>query len=136
MNKDKILTNFDCERMQQLFEKYNTVDESELRLIGLLKEYINHSKHVDPRKIKSHVVTMNSRVILRNIGNGKKEEYHLVFPEESDIKKKKLSVISNLGTQIIGCTTGTVIKDSTAADQYYMIEEIIYQPEAGGHYHL
>jgi len=136
MNKDKILTRFDCERIQQLFERYKTEDESELRLIGMLKQYINRSKHVDPRKIKSHVVTMNSKVILRNIGNGKTEEYHLVFPEDSDLKKKKLSVISGLGAQILGSKTGTVIKDNTGSEQYYMIEEITYQPEASGHYHL
>lgn len=136
MNTDKILTKFDCERMQQLLDGYSAENESELKLIGLLKQYINHSKLVDSKKIKSHVVTMNSKVILRNIGTGKKEEFHLVFPDESDLKKKKLSVISGLGTQILGSSTGTVIKDTASSNQYYQIEEIVYQPEAAGHYHL
>lgn len=136
MHNDKILSKFDCERIERTFEQYNIANESEKRLIDHLKQQLQRSKHVDPRKIKSNIVTMNSKFILKNLGNGRKEEYHLVFPDDSDSKKKKISVISGIGAQVLGSTIGTVIKENSGSEQYYMIESIVYQPEAAGHYNL
>ncbi len=136
MRSDRIFSKYDCERIQQACEKYEATDESERKLIDLLRQKLNRSKTVDPRKIKSNVVTMNSKFILTNLGNGKKEEYHLVYPDDSDTKKKKISVISGIGSQILGSTIGTVVRENSGTEQYYLIESISYQPEASGHYHL
>lgn len=136
MRSDKIFSKYDCERIERAFAQYNTMDESEKNLIDLLKNQLHRSKQVEPRKIKSNVVTMNSKFVLRNIGNGAKEEYHLVFPDESDLKKKKISVLSGIGSQVLGSTIGTVIKENSGTEKYFIIESIVYQPEAAGHYNL
>lgn len=136
MQNDKVYSKFDCDRIEQAFAQYNDTTESEKKLIELLKNQLHRAKKVPPQKIKSNVVTMNSKFVLKNIGNGKKEEYHLVFPEESDPKKKKISFLSGVGSQVLGSTIGTVIKDYSGSEQYYVIESIVYQPEAAGHYNL
>jgi len=136
MRCDKIFSKYDCERIQHAFAKYDIVDEYEQKLIELLKNQLQRAKQVDPKKIKSNVVTMNSKFVLTNLGNGKKEEYHLVFPDESDANNKKISLISGIGAQVIGSSIGTVIKGNSGSEQYFMIESIIYQPEAAGHFNL
>lgn len=136
MRSDKILSKLDCERIEQTFEQYNVANDTEKKLIDLLKHNLQRSKQVDPRKIKSNIVTMNSKFILKNLGNGKKEEFHLVFPDDSDSKRKKISVISGIGAQVLGSTIGTVIKENSGTEQYYIIDSIVYQPEASGHFHL
>ncbi len=136
MRSDKIFSKFDFERIEQTFEQYNNPDESERHIIELLKQQLHHSKLVDPKKIRSNIVTMNSKFILTNLGNGIKEEYHLVYPDDSDFKKKKISVLSGIGAQLLGSTIGTVIKENSFSEKYYMIESIVYQPEAAGHYNL
>jgi regulator of nucleoside diphosphate kinase len=90
------------------------------------------SKPVDAKKIKENIVTVNSKIVLKNIGNGLREEVHIVFPDESDIQSKKLSIISGIGSQVIGNKIGAVIKENSGSEKYFMIEDIIYQPELAG----
>ena len=136
MKDNRVFSKYDCERILNLFENYNIHDESEKKLIETLKQQILKSKPVDAAKIKENIVTINSKIILRNIGNGLREEYHLVFPDDSDLKCRKISVLSGIGSQILGNKIGAVIKENSSTEKYYMIEDILYQPEAAGDLHL
>ncbi|HNX22667.1 MAG TPA: GreA/GreB family elongation factor [Spirochaetota bacterium] len=136
MKCDRVFSKHDCERILNLFENYHVSDESEKMLIETLKQQILKSKPVDAKKIKENIVTINSKIILRNIGNGLREEYHLVFPDDSDLKCRKISIFSGIGSQVLGNKVGTVIKENPNSEKYYMIEDIIYQPEASGDLHL
>jgi regulator of nucleoside diphosphate kinase len=126
MKRDRIFSKHDCEKMLNLFNSYIISDEAEKKLIETLKQQILKSKQVDPEKINRNFVTIDSRIILRNIGNGTREVYQLVFPDHSDLKTKKLSVFSGIGSQIIGSRIGTVIKENSTSEIYYMIEDIIH----------
>jgi regulator of nucleoside diphosphate kinase len=126
MKDDRVFSKPDCERILNLFDNYSIQDESEKKLIETLKQQILKSKPVDAKKMKENIVTINSRIILRNIGNGTREEYHLVCPDDSDIKCKKISVFSGIGSQVLGSKIGAVIKENSNSEKYYMIEDIIY----------
>lgn len=129
MNSERVFSKCDSERILNFFENYQIRNESEKQFIETLKQQILKSKHVDAKKINENIVTLNSKIILRNIGNGSREEYHLVFPEESDLKSKKLSIFSNIGSQVLGNKVGAVIKENSDKEKYYMIEDITYKPE-------
>jgi len=128
MKDDRIFSKFDCERLLNLFDNYNIQDESEKKLIETLKQQILKSKPVDAKKIKENIVTINSKIILRNIGNGIREEYHLVLPDDSDLKCRKISIFSGIGSQVFGSKIGAVIKENSSSEKYYMIEDITYHP--------
>jgi len=128
MKDDRIFSKYDCERILNLFDNYQIQDETEKRLIETLKQQILKSKPVDAKKIKENIVTINSKIILRNIGNGMREEFHLVFPDDSDLKSRKISVFSGIGSQVLGSKIGAVIKENSSSEKYYMIEDIIYHP--------
>ena len=136
MKDEKIFSKTDCEKILNLFENYNIQDESEKKLIEYLKQQILKSKPVDAKKIKENIVTINSKIVLRNIGNGLREEYRLVFPDDSDLKCKKISILSGIGSQILGNKIGAVIKENSSTEKYYMIEDIIYQQGTSGDVNL
>ncbi len=125
MNRDRVFSKCDCEKLFTLFDNYHIQDESEKKLIETLKQQILKSKPVDAKKIKENIVTINSKIVLRNIGNGMREEYSLVFPDDSDLNSKKLSIFSGIGSQILGNKIGAVIKENSGTEKYYMIEDII-----------
>jgi len=128
MNSERVFSKCDCEKLLNLFDNYHIQDESEKKLIETLKQQILKSKPVDAKKIKENIVTINSKIILRNIGNGMREEYHLVFPDDSDLKCRKISVFSGIGSQVLGSKIGAVIKENSSTEKYYMIEDIVYHP--------
>jgi regulator of nucleoside diphosphate kinase len=63
--------------------------------------------------------------------------YSLVFPNEADIDEGKISVLAPVGTAMIGYRVGDVIEwEVPSRLRRLKVEEIIYQPEASGDYHL
>jgi len=130
----RLITKYDYERIQK---SLHYVNSGEYRSsISKLKEKFKKAKLIDSQKIKSTVITMNSRFRLRNLGNGYKKEYVLVFPNESDPKNNKISIFDEVGSEIFALEQGEVIHLNNGDDAYYLIEDIIYQPEAAGDYHL
>jgi regulator of nucleoside diphosphate kinase len=131
----------------------NEVDLARLRkLIDLAREYGNDANRmyldrldgeleraevVNPIDIPKDVVTMRSTVRLKDLDNGKEMVYSLVFPNEADIDEGKISVLAPVGTAMIGYRVGDVIEwEVPAGLRRLKVEEIIYQPEASGDYHL
>jgi len=105
-------------------------------LEGLTKELMK-AKVVDSANVPSNVITMNSKVLLKHLDSGKSEEYVLVFPKQASEKINKVSVLSPIGTAMIGCRAGDVFGVKTRdGERQMMVEQILYQPEAAGDYHL
>jgi len=135
MHKHKVFTRYDYERIYDIIRNGGAASAMDARNIDTLKHDLEHSRLVDSQEIRSNVVTMNSKFCLMNLGNGKKRVCSLVFPQDCK-DEDTISVFSGMGMQILGSTIGTVIKTAPDGDQYTVIEEILYQPEASGHYHL
>lgn len=133
--KGKIFTRYDYDRLFDIIRNRDSIPTQESNNVDVLKRDLEHSHLVEPREIRPNVVTMNTKFRLKNLGNGKKYVYSLVFPKDCT-DKEKINVLSGMGAQIIGSTIGTVIKSNLSGDQYFVIDEIIYQPEAAGDYNL
>jgi regulator of nucleoside diphosphate kinase len=54
-----------------------------------------------------HVVCMNSEVEFRDDTTGKLQKVTLVYPHEADISKRLVSVLTPVGTALIGLREGT-----------------------------
>ncbi|MFA6239907.1 MAG: nucleoside diphosphate kinase regulator [Candidatus Hydrogenedentales bacterium] len=95
------------------------------------------AKIVEPKRVPPNVVTMRSRVVLCEVESGTKRELTLVYPDEADVDTGKISVLSPVGTAILGYSAGDTVawKVPTGVKQF-KVEEILYQPEAAGHYQL
>lgn len=131
------ITKFDLSRLEEMLTKPRIISYRSRSEIQSLAGELSKGTVVDPREIPPTVVTMNSRIKLRDIDTNEEIIYTLVFPDEADIDEGKISVMSPVGTAILGYKEGDAIDwDVPAGKRRIKIEKILYQPEAAGDYHI
>jgi regulator of nucleoside diphosphate kinase len=126
-----MITRFDYDRIVKIIDQINTDDSC----VKKIKEKLKKAKVIEPREINSNIITMNTRFRLKNLGNGARNEFILVFPDQRAPEKNQVSIFDFLGTEVFCNKVGEVVP-SANRDCFYLIENIIYQPEAAGDYHL
>lgn len=60
-------------------------------------------------KHPQHIVQMNSEVEFRDDATGKVQKMTLVYPGEADISERRISVLTPVGTALIGLPAGQSI---------------------------
>jgi regulator of nucleoside diphosphate kinase len=75
-----------------------------------LAEEIGRAHVLAKGRFPEHIVCMNSEVEFRDDATGKIQTVRLVYPEEADIAKGKISVLTPVGTALIGLPEGQSIK--------------------------
>jgi regulator of nucleoside diphosphate kinase len=71
-----------------------------------LADEIGRARVLDKGKHPQDVVCMNSEVEFREETTGKVQRVRLVYPEEADISQSKVSVLTPVGTALIGLGNG------------------------------
>ncbi|MBN1899984.1 nucleoside diphosphate kinase regulator [Candidatus Sumerlaeota bacterium] len=131
------ITRNDLKRLEEMLATPRRFGSRSRSEIQSLAAELNRGQIVDPREIPPNVVTMNSRVQLRDIDTNEEIVYSLAFPDEANIDEGKISVVSPIGTAILGYREGDEIEwDVPAGKRRIKIEKILYQPEASGDYHI
>ncbi len=98
---------------------------------------LNAAKIVDPEKVPVDVVTMNSVVRISFSNSGKVLQFKIVYPDEANLKENKISIFSPVATALLGYRVGDEVEWIVPGGATkILIEEIIYQPEAAGHFNL
>lgn len=93
---------------------------------------LKQSVMVPSDKVAPDLVTMNSRVVVRDLKTDRAARYTLVFPDTAD-EEGHLSILSPIGTAILGLTCGDTIDWPGPNGLLRLrIEAIEYQPEAAG----
>ena len=130
------ITEFDLERLSALLKAANPNSVDKVHLQELAEE-LDQAEVVSPTEIPNDVITMNSQIRLKDLDSGEETIYTLVFPHSADIQRQKISVLAPIGTALIGYRVGDVIEWNVPAGlKRLRVEEILYQPEAAGDYHL
>lgn len=130
------ITEFDLHRLERLFAR-TAGGGRDLDYLESLEEEIGRCEIVGPREIPPDVVTINSQVRLRDLDADREMTVTLVFPDQADLEQGRLSVVSPIGTAILGYSVGDVVEwQVRSGTKKIRIEEILYQPEAAGDYHL
>ncbi len=138
-HRDIYITELDLNRLSELLEVGLTFrsSRSESEHLDGLKEELDRAHIVLPKDIPPDAITMNSRVRLSDISKAEKLVYTLVFPRDADAATGRISVLAPVGTAILGCRVGDIIEwPVPAGTRRLKIEEVLYQPEAAGDYHL
>jgi len=138
-HRDIYITEFDLYRLSELLEVGLSFrgNKKESQHLDGLKEGLDRAHVVQPKEIPSDVVTMNSRVRLREMSKEEEQLYTLVFPRDADAENGKVSILAPVGTAILGYRVGDIVEWKVpAGTRKLKIEEILYQPEAAGDYHL
>ena len=93
---------------------------------------------VPSAEIPADVVTMNSRVVFRELETGEETEATLVYPSQADVNQRRISILAPVGAALLGLSAGDEIQWPlpSGKKRTYKIISILYQPEAAGNYDL
>jgi regulator of nucleoside diphosphate kinase len=115
----------------------NSRNDVEWARIEELAAELDRATVVESDKVPQDIVTMNSKVCLKDMDTDKDEIYQVVYPEDADIEQNKISILAPIGTAILGYRAGDVIEWKVPAGlRRFKIKKILYQPEAAKDYHL
>jgi regulator of nucleoside diphosphate kinase len=106
------------------------VDSSKLDALAI---ELKRARTVPADAIPSNVITMNSRVTLRDLATSERISVTLVFPDAPAHDGRPLPVLSPFGLALLGCRVGDVLDHGMTGDrQRLLIEKLEFQPEAHG----
>ena len=128
----------DRERLGNLIELVRDRGErTDLSYVNKLEEELEFAEVLAPTDIPPDVVTMRSKVRVKDLDTGKESIYSIVFPIEANADEGKISVLAPLATALLGGKSGTTVEfQAPGGPRKLLIVEILYQPESAGDYDL
>jgi len=131
------ITDYDMQRLRKLLEGAQHWNQKDREYLQHLEEELDKAVLVPSKKVPRNVVTMNSHMRVKDLDTEKEMSIQLVFPGEADFERGKISVLAPIGTALIGYRAGDTVEwHVPAGTRRLQIEEITYQPEAAGGFHL
>ncbi len=102
MGKKIILTNSDYKKLVKIIQVYKDSNRLKSEHLRHLAEELKSASIVDDAELLTDVVSINSTVVFKNLETGQSEMVTIVFPAESSQDGTRISVLSPLGTALIG----------------------------------
>ena len=140
MSKSKTIyiTKTDEQRLSNLIQLVRDQNEPTQRgYVNILEEGLEVAEIVEPENVPPDVVTMRSKLQLKDLQTNEKRTYSIVFPTEADLDAGKISILAPLATALLGHRRGDVVEfQAPSRLRKLLIEKIIYQPESAGEYDL
>lgn len=131
--KNIVVTEADYARLMRLIESSRSSWKRDAAHLDDLEKELDRAVVVKPGEVSSNVVTMNSRVRVRDLNTGREMTYQIVFPGDADIAKNRISVLAPVGTGLLGYSAGTMVEWRVPSGiRRFRILDIEYQPEAAG----
>ena len=133
MNRTIYITQHDMSRLRSLIESMKSSRE-DLQSLG---RELEQARVVPSAEIPADVITMNSKAELRDLDDGERMTYTLVFPGDANVDEGLISVLAPIGTAMLGQRVGDEFKWRVPAGFVRLrVEKVLYQPEAAGQYDL
>lgn len=129
-----LVTEFDSRRLRTLLVTARNPGSSMEGPLSQLQHLLEEAEVVAPESISPHVVTMNSKLRLKDYKSGDDMVVSLVFPSaavaDKSFEELKVSVLSPIGLSVFGRKVGQRVSDDIR------VQEILFQPEAMGRFDL
>jgi regulator of nucleoside diphosphate kinase len=91
------------QNLMLLTEKFNS------EISELLELEISRAEVVDDHDLQPGIVTMNSVVTFKDLDSEKVFEVTLVYPPEADVDQNRISILTPVGSALIGLRKGQSI---------------------------
>jgi regulator of nucleoside diphosphate kinase len=131
------ITEPDYQRLSGLIEITRERNGIDRQYLNKLEAELERAEIVDPTQIPADVVTMHSKVRLKDLVSGEAKVYSLVFPKEANSSEGKISILAPIGTAILGYKRGDTIEWPVPSGvRRLKVDKILYQPEAAGNYEV
>ncbi|MBB2183829.1 GreA/GreB family elongation factor [Lachnospiraceae bacterium MD1] len=108
MSKQIYITKADKDKLLELIDKARDKEIRSLQNLKDLEAEIKRAEVIHYEDLPENIIGMNSSVVL--VVDGVEEEMTLVYPEEADVRKNKISVLSPIGTAILGYSEGSTFE--------------------------
>ena len=120
----------DLARLQSFLMATNGSSNGEMPHLKQLRNALERAVVVASNDIPFYVVTLGSRVRLKDLDTGSASDVELVLPGEESAARGKLSVFSPIGSALLGREELAIIAwHSPAGTKRARVERILYQPE-------
>jgi len=131
------ITELDYNRLNGLIDRTRERNSVDKEYLNKLETELERAEVVDSKDVPADVITMRSKVRLKDLVSGESNTYSLVFPTEADFVEGKISVLAPIGTAILGYRLGDTIEWPVPSGlRRLKVEEILYQPESAGDHEL
>ena len=131
------ITDNDKKRLKELIMVVRQFGKEHEKYLSDLERELDRGEVVKSQDIPSNVITMNSKIRLRNIDTHEEKIYQLVFPGLADGAQGKISILAPIGTALLGYKVGDIVEWKVPAGlKQFEVEAILFQPEAVGKYDL
>ena len=123
------VTESDLKKLGKLLidQEDNARDEEHIRD---LEQELMRAQVMSEQTLPADVITMNTRVLLR-LDGAEEEEVTVVYPQEADALSGRISVLSPIGTAILGYREGDTIEWCVPSGTTRVeVVKVLFQPEA------
>ena len=105
-----LITSSDMSRLRRLLESALNLFRHDRPYLEVLKQELEAAKVVQSEHIPRDLVTLNSRVHIRDLDTGKQMVCTVVFPKDSNVSEDRLSVLAPVGTAVLGRRVGDIFE--------------------------
>lgn len=128
----RVLTELDHVRIDRLLSRSQRASGDTLHSV------LDDADIVPNRQVPGDVVTMYTRVCVEDPRDGSQRKLAVCYPEDADPAAGFVSVLSPVGTALLGRRRGDLVEWTTpsGATHRLRIVELLFQPEASGDFTL
>ncbi len=134
-NRNIHLSALDCARLRDVLAAAKQFASTPSPMLTALERELDRAVIVPPDEMPPYVVTMNTCVRIVDMATKEALQCTLVYPGDADAHAGKYSILSDLGTAIIGYSAGDTIEwEFPEGLRRLRIDMIYFQPEATRRY--
>ena len=132
-----VLGDYDYRRLHLLCKALLLSDSRHRQSGEALRRKLDRALVVPAREVPPDVVTLYSTVKFRTERTREKHCLTIVFPGETRDREDSISVLAPIGLALLGERPGGAVECAAPEGTSTLrIQEIVYQPEATGAYHV
>lgn len=125
------VTKPDYLKLMALVENFGPASKELMQWLALLEHELDRASIVDSDAIPEGIVTLYSRVRLRDLGSGALLTCKLVLPSEAGRVQDGLSILAPVGIAMLGYGEGDSFECTTpGGTRTFLVESVLFQPEA------
>lgn len=128
MSRKIYITETDKQKLQKMIDDAILNDIKNKEYMKSLNAELNRAEVVSAEQLPQGVITMNARILL--LLDGFEEEISLVYPHEASVSNNMISVLSPVGTAILGYSEGDLIEWKVPSGVIKVeVKKVIHQHE-------